>query len=496
MVLAVPKASAVSLEECLIDHYGTEVLDAKNTYSCEECQQKVRAEKRLGIVNHPQVLVLGLKRMHFEGDAVEVRTAVHAPERMDLSAVALEPQPSMMYELVAVINHRGKDGSGHYTAEIRSGEEGTWSHLDDEQVSPSGGYRMEEAVLLAYQRMESRRKAEQSPSQDAQRRKAPKVWTRYRTKIVPWNQLSERQQLRHKQQVRDGRSRAGLDTAAEIRSDPVTARQEETRPQAAVEKRREGQTPEMVRGRAPDRGRVSHGQMQDAEADKRLDNEIEELTEWQLVTESEALAQRTVRTLAPKEAERPERRRERASSPEQSREPMAQPRLSRGDEQRALEEAEGNCRLELADLWRGEVGKWRLQIEELRERQAVWQKVADQRQENVKLQKLEEALLKSYYEVLGVSQKESATAIRAAYRRVALECHPDKFKYEGERATTLFKELQKAHETLRDPRAREAYDREMEAAQEANQPREHGEREREHHGGTDEARATGRIWVV
>ena len=48
--------------------------------------------------------------------------------------------------------------------------------------------------------------------------------------------------------------------------------------------------PMKARGRAPDQERISHDRMQDDEADKRLDNEIEELTDWQILTESEALA--------------------------------------------------------------------------------------------------------------------------------------------------------------------------------------------------------------
>lgn len=64
---------------------------------------------------------------------------------------------------------------------------------------------------------------------------------------------------------------------------------------------------------------------------------------------------------------------------------------------------------------------------------------------------------RDYYEILGVSRGASEEDIRRAFRKLALEYHPDRNKTDeaGER----FKEINEAYEILRDGDKRQAYDR-------------------------------------
>jgi curved DNA-binding protein len=64
---------------------------------------------------------------------------------------------------------------------------------------------------------------------------------------------------------------------------------------------------------------------------------------------------------------------------------------------------------------------------------------------------------RDYYEVLGVPRDASTDDIRSAYRKIARRNHPDVNKEEG--AAERFSEASEAHEVLRDPEKRAAYDR-------------------------------------
>ncbi|MCA8943610.1 MAG: J domain-containing protein [Planctomycetes bacterium] len=65
-----------------------------------------------------------------------------------------------------------------------------------------------------------------------------------------------------------------------------------------------------------------------------------------------------------------------------------------------------------------------------------------------------------YYQVLGVDRSADKEAIRKAYRKLALEWHPDKHP-ESERpaAEEKFKQISEAHEVLSDPEKRAKYDK-------------------------------------
>jgi len=65
---------------------------------------------------------------------------------------------------------------------------------------------------------------------------------------------------------------------------------------------------------------------------------------------------------------------------------------------------------------------------------------------------------RDYYEVLGVSRTASADEIKRAYRKGALQYHPDNFKGDKTEGETRFKELAEAYEVLSDSVKRNRYD--------------------------------------
>ncbi|KAI8956843.1 DnaJ-domain-containing protein [Daldinia sp. FL1419] len=79
-----------------------------------------------------------------------------------------------------------------------------------------------------------------------------------------------------------------------------------------------------------------------------------------------------------------------------------------------------------------------------------------------------------YYELLGLDRQATDDEIKKAYRRKALELHPDRNYGDVENATQKFAEVQAAYEVLSDPQERAWYDSHRDAILRGDDPAETG----------------------
>ena len=198
-------STILTLEECLAEHTKLEVLEDGNEWYCNVCKEHKKANKIVSFCPEylPQVLILSLKRFEFR--SVNAANTIYGQyghqnmmmhrEKIDtyvefpLKALNIKPfcdpnrstslsmaaaagkeeeeedEDGIYYDLVAVCNHYGRMGFGHYTAMARDWnmqEHATgisdlgdqWYLFDDQTVTPLAArdVRTPSAYILFYRK--------------------------------------------------------------------------------------------------------------------------------------------------------------------------------------------------------------------------------------------------------------------------------------------------------------------------------------------------------
>uniref|UniRef100_A0A671RF53 ubiquitinyl hydrolase 1 n=1 Tax=Sinocyclocheilus anshuiensis TaxID=1608454 RepID=A0A671RF53_9TELE len=154
------KKSFFKLKDCIELFTTKEKLGADDPWYCPDCKQHQQATKKLDLWSVPPVLVVHLKRFSYSRymrDKLDL--LVDFPLRdLDMSEFLINPSagPSR-YDLIAVSNHYGGMGGGHYTAYAKNKEDQKWYNFDDSSVSPSSEEQTvsKAAYVLFYQRQDT-----------------------------------------------------------------------------------------------------------------------------------------------------------------------------------------------------------------------------------------------------------------------------------------------------------------------------------------------------
>ncbi|XP_030837589.1 ubiquitin carboxyl-terminal hydrolase 48-like [Strongylocentrotus purpuratus] len=132
------------LEDSLSEFLKEEKLEGANQYLCEKCNCKRNATRCIKLQTLPPVLNIQLLRFVFDrhsGTKKKLNNFLQFPEEIDMSKHLARRDNSAMYDLEAVLIHRGPTAySGHYVAHIRShGDGGVWFKFNDEEIQKMEG---------------------------------------------------------------------------------------------------------------------------------------------------------------------------------------------------------------------------------------------------------------------------------------------------------------------------------------------------------------------
>uniref|UniRef100_A0A672HSW9 Ubiquitin carboxyl-terminal hydrolase n=1 Tax=Salarias fasciatus TaxID=181472 RepID=A0A672HSW9_SALFA len=163
------KKATVALRECIELFTTMETLGEHDPWYCPTCKKHQQATKKFDLWSLPRILVVHLKRFSYNRcwrDKLD--TVVDFPIRdLNMSEFVCDPKADpYVYDLIAVSNHYGGMGGGHYTAYGKNKVDGKWYYFDDSSVSSASEDQIvtKAAYVLFYQRRDQESPSKPQPS--------------------------------------------------------------------------------------------------------------------------------------------------------------------------------------------------------------------------------------------------------------------------------------------------------------------------------------------
>uniref|UniRef100_A0A8C3VIH6 Ubiquitin carboxyl-terminal hydrolase n=1 Tax=Catharus ustulatus TaxID=91951 RepID=A0A8C3VIH6_CATUS len=165
------KKAVVALRDCIELFTTMETLGEHDPWYCPNCKKHQQATKKFDLWSLPRILVVHLKRFSYSRywrDKLD--TVVEFPIRgLNMSEFVCDPRAgSYVYDLIAVSNHYGAMGVGHYTAYAKNKVNDKWYYFDDSSVSVASEDQIvtKAAYVLFYQRRNSEEHSAPSAPQE------------------------------------------------------------------------------------------------------------------------------------------------------------------------------------------------------------------------------------------------------------------------------------------------------------------------------------------
>lgn len=137
------RKNGITLDDCLDEFEKQEILSEQDMWYCPRCKEHRRAKKKFDLWKTPDILVVHLKRFSSSGwrrDKLDI--LVDFPiEGLDLTRRVINRQTSKqeVYDLIAIDDHWGGLGGGHYTAFAKNFIDNEWYDYNGKQKPPWEG---------------------------------------------------------------------------------------------------------------------------------------------------------------------------------------------------------------------------------------------------------------------------------------------------------------------------------------------------------------------
>ncbi|KAK3768270.1 hypothetical protein RRG08_031063 [Elysia crispata] len=169
------KKPVIQLDDCLKLFMKEEQLSEQDPWYCPDCKQHKQATKKFDLWSLPDILIIHLKRFHYNHHHRDkIDALVEFPTQgLDLRKYIINEECTVKneYDLIAVTNHYGGLGGGHYTAYAKNKDDNSWYYFDDSSVSSSSSENTvtNAAYVLVYQRKQQVKPAAPWPSTESLR---------------------------------------------------------------------------------------------------------------------------------------------------------------------------------------------------------------------------------------------------------------------------------------------------------------------------------------
>lgn len=162
------RSRGITLEECLDEFERAEVLSEQDMWYCPRCKEHRRASKKFDLWKTPDYLIAHLKRFSSSGwrrDKLDV--LVDFPiEGLDLTSRVIQKEDGKeeIYDLIAVDDHYGGLGGGHYTAYAKNFVDGRWYNYNGENHKDTRPVKVRRNKRLTLNKLDSSVSSVSDPS--------------------------------------------------------------------------------------------------------------------------------------------------------------------------------------------------------------------------------------------------------------------------------------------------------------------------------------------